>query len=238
MIVIIADIHGNYPALQAVLEDIRKYDVTDIISLGDVAGYYCMINECIETLATNGIRNILGNHDWYIVNDEECPRSRSANTCLEYQQKVILPENKRWLQKSCNSIQNESDLMIHGGVNNFLDEYLYSIPENYGELFKQQNLFIGHTHVQKMITLENGKRIINPGSVGQPRDGDPRASYAIKSEDDIILNRVDYDIDEAASTMRKAGFDEYYYENLYHGTRIGGKIDQITIQKNIDYENR
>ncbi|MFW9882206.1 MAG: metallophosphoesterase family protein, partial [Candidatus Thorarchaeota archaeon] len=72
MIAIIADIHGNYPALKAVIEDIEKYNIDTIYSLGDVAGYYCMINECINLLRVKNVINIFGNHDLYIVNNKDC----------------------------------------------------------------------------------------------------------------------------------------------------------------------
>ena len=73
MIAIISDVHGNYPALQAVLKDIDSRNCKTIISLGDVTGYYCMINECIEEFRCRKIVNLMGNHDSYLLGKEQCP---------------------------------------------------------------------------------------------------------------------------------------------------------------------
>ena len=89
MIAVISDVHGNYPALMAVLKKIDELGCKKIISLGDVSGYYCMINECIEEFRKRGITNILGNHDYYILGFGECPRSYTVNKITEYQRKII-----------------------------------------------------------------------------------------------------------------------------------------------------
>src|SRR6266571_2538427 len=104
MIALIADIHGNLPALQAVLADIDEIGCEQIISLGDVAGYYCMLNECIDVLRERKIMNLLGNHDQYLVTGSGCPRSRSANRCLEFQAKRLSSTNRQWLERSQESL--------------------------------------------------------------------------------------------------------------------------------------
>jgi len=229
LIAIISDIHGNLPALESVMEDIEKYNVKQIISLGDVSGYYPYINEVIEILRDRNVINLIGNHDRYIIDNTECPRSHSANFCLTYQKKVITKENKEWLQKSISKYEIDDISMVHGGWIDNEDEYITNIKDEYFEKLDFKYFFCGHTHVQKHIKLKNAQEFINPGSVGQPRDGNNQAAYCLFDErtGEIVLKRVDYDIDKVADKMKEIEFGEKFYENLYNGTRIGGRIDSI-----------
>lgn len=234
MIAVISDIHGNLPALESVMDDIDNYGVSHIYSLGDVSGYYPFINETIAILRERNIVNLIGNHDRYIINDIECSRSYSANECLKYQKSVITEENKQWLIRSIVKYETNILSMVHGGWRNNEDEYLYNINDNYFEQLPQKYFFCGHTHVQKHIFLKHNKQFINPGSVGQPRDGNNRAAYCLFNINtgSIKLRRVKYDIDRVVFKMKQLGFDSRNYINLYKGTRIGGNIDSIIYQKN------
>lgn len=221
MIAVISDVHGNYPALKAVVEDIHRQGIDEIISLGDIAGYYCYINECIDLCRENGIINILGNHDYYVTSGEGCPRSFSANVCLKYQIKHIRPDNLEWLKTSVSYIDRENISMRHGGWKDPLDEYLYDFSF---DLVKDRNeeLFVsGHTHKQILIE-ENGKTYFNPGSVGQPRDYNPKAAYAfIDNNLNVILKRIEYPINEVIEHMRSCGFLDRMSECLLTGSKIG-----------------
>lgn len=227
MLAILSDIHGNYPALEAVLGEIDTLGITDVISLGDVAGYYCMINECIDALSERSIPNLMGNHDFYIVSGRGCRRSSRANLCLEYQRKVINEAGRAWLAQSLSDGVRRGPLsMVHGGWIDPMDEYMDRISEDYfagreGEVFVS-----GHTHVQGVWRLRT-KIYCNPGSVGQPRDGDPRAAYAVWDGHKISLRRVDYDIDAICGRMVHAGFDASFFENLRKGARIGGGYSRV-----------
>lgn len=230
MIAIISDVHGNYPALKKVLESIDKLGCEQIICLGDVAGYYCMINECIEELRSRNVINLLGNHDQYLIQGTGCPRSNSANRCIEFQSAIIKGENKKWLENSGEYLTLDDINFVHGGWKDPIDEYLYSISLSYFSEIKGKFFFSGHTHVQTLVDF-NEKVYCNPGSVGQPRDGDSRASYAILDGENIFLKRVEYDIDIIANEMNNNGFESYFYENLYQGTRIGGQKSSVEIIK-------
>ena len=233
MIAIVSDIHGNLPALEAVIEDIKKHDVKNIISLGDVSGYYPFINEVIEILKEYNAINIIGNHDRYIIGNTECPRSHSANICLNYQKNIIKNENKEWLKKSISKYEIDNISMVHGGWIDNEDEYIMKVKDEYFEKLPYKYFFCGHTHVQKHIKMKNNKEFINPGSVGQPRDGDKKAAYCLYDENtsEVFLRRVNYDIDKVTQKMKEIGFEEKFYENLYLGTRIGGKIDTINFEE-------
>ena len=227
MIAILSDVHGNFPALRAVFDDLENISPSLIISLGDIAGYYPQINECVDLLRSNNVINLMGNHDYYLVSDSECPRSITANKFLTEQKKIASTSTLDWLKKSLVCYTSDKLSMVHGGWNNPLDEYLYQISYDYFDNYPQQYFFSGHTHVQKIIKLHDDKVYCNPGSVGQPRDGNPHAAYALVKDGNIQLKRVKYDIDKLVEVMEKASYKEYYYENLYKGSRIGGKIDDI-----------
>lgn len=225
MIAILSDIHGNLPALEAVLQDARSRGCTRLISLGDIAGYYAQPGDCIHLLQQYQAVNILGNHDSYLVNNSNCSRSRVVSSIVDYHKQIVTPTQLGWLKRSLPLLREGTRLFVHGGPDDPQDQYLYEISVNTipSDI---DILFSGHTHVQ--VLMEFGQKIFcNPGSVGQPRDGDCRAAYATLDGTRITLCRVDYDIERTALMMKQAGFDRVCYENLYNGTQIGGRIDQI-----------
>ncbi|SDC22253.1 Predicted phosphodiesterase [Cupriavidus sp. YR651] len=224
MIGLISDIHGNAAALEAVLAALDAQSVDGVYCLGDVGGYYSEINQCCAALRAREIPTLMGNHDWYLASGEPCPRSQSANDCLRYQHSVIEPDHLEWLRGLPRELEFGALRMIHGGWKDPLDEYLEPSDE-YFDALGGRYFATGHLHVQYVW---QGKRATycNPGSVGQPRDGDPRAAFATWDGERFALHRVEYDVDRAAADMRAAGFDAYYYENLYAGARIGGKLSR------------
>lgn len=232
MIAIIADIHGNLPALEAVLAGIEKQGCEKIISLGDVAGYYPFLNDCINILRERNVINLIGNHDYYLLSGLGCPRSKSANFLSKIQIKDLAPANLSWLAQSKLCFKADKTFMVHGGIDNPIDEYIYTITDKYFSRIPFQTIFTGHTHIQGKFELKNGQVYCNPGSVGQPRDGNCDAAFAIlKNNGEINLHRVEYDIDRVVFSLRKEGVDQALFNNLYQGTRIGGKVD------NVEYSN-
>lgn len=217
MIAIISDVHGNYEALKSVLAKIDEMNISDIFCLGDVVGYYSQVNECCDELRKRNVKCIMGNHDWYITANSFCPRSKSVNDCLNYQRQVITEENKNWVS-SFPLIRNEYGIsMVHGSWNNPIDEYLEPTKE-YFEKLEGQYFMSGHCHIQKLEKYKN-KIYCNPGSVGQPRDNDPRAAFATFDGNNFKLYRVKYDIAKVGELMDKAGFNGYYYGCLKTGAR-------------------
>lgn len=223
MIGVLSDVHGNYPALIAVLDEMDRAGCDRILSLGDVAGYYCMVNECIEELRKRSVLNVLGNHDSYIVNHGRCPRSGTVNYCLDYQRRILKPENLQWLCQSVPFIKENGMWLVHGGWNDFVDEYVSDF--SFVDDASDSKLFIsGHTHIQKEVTGRYAK-YYNPGSVGQPRDHLPTAGYLlIDDSGKVTLKRTEYDIDWIAAEMDRAGFQKRVTSCLYRGTRIGEDV--------------
>jgi predicted phosphodiesterase len=224
MIAVVSDVHGNYPALLSVLEEIDVIGCEQIFSLGDVSGYYCMINQCMDALRSRNVTHLLGNHDAHLVSGTRFTRSNSANRCLEYQNQVVTEENRKWLASSPLRLDSDGLSLVHGGWNDPLDEYLYDVTEEYFAGRHGRFFMSGHTHIQ--ITKRFGEiSYCNPGSVGQPRDGDPRAAFAVLDQGGFMLKRVEYDISSIAAEMERAGFEMYFYQNLYSGSRIGGTVE-------------
>lgn len=228
MIGIVSDIHGNFSALKAVVEKLEECEVNNIICLGDIVGYYSEVNECCDFLREKNIFCLMGNHDWYLVSGDGCPRSNSANLCIEYQRNVITKSNLDWLSTLKASAIFENINIVHGGWNDPLEEYLVPSSEYFldidGKFFAS-----GHTHVP-CIWKDEKVTYCNPGSVGQPRDGNPKASFAIfDGISEFKLCRINYDIESTQTAMKNAGFDSYFYENLSNGSRIGGKIDFLKL---------
>ena len=220
MMAVISDIHGNFPALQAVLREIEKAGCAQIVSLGDVAGYYCQVNECIELLREKNIPNIMGNHDYYLAYNQSCPRSNAANVLLQYQREHVMPDHLEWLRQSAAKMECYGMSLVHGGWIDPLDEYLTDVSREYFANERAAYFFSGHTHVQSLSLLD-GICHCNPGSVGQPRDADVRAAFALFDGEKVYLKRVDYDIDLIAAQMKTCGFDDYFYRGLYKGQKIG-----------------
>src|SRR5262245_3934812 len=203
MIAIISDVHGNIAALKSVLAEIDRMGVQQVVCLGDVAGYYSEVNDCVEALRSRGIVSLMGNHDYYLTSGTGCPRSTSANRCLDYQRQTITPENLHWLAESPPRASVGGISMVHGGWNDPIDEYLYDVSAEYFATLDGTSFASGHTHVQRVWSFD-AKVYCNPGSVGQPRDGDPRSAFAVWTDGAPALCRVAYDIDETSDLMKRA----------------------------------
>ena len=225
MIGIISDIHGNFPALEAVLARLDAMGVSGVVCLGDVAGYYSQVNECCDALRARGIHTLRGNHDHYLAAGVDCPRSNSANRCLEYQRGVVTPDNLAWLAGLSSRAALHGIDMVHGGWDDPLEEYVRPTREYFSRL-PGRTFASGHTHVP-VIFHGDGQVYCNPGAVGQPRDGDPRATYSTCDGAAIALHRIGYDIARTQAHMAAAGFDRYFYENLEAGSQIGGRISTL-----------
>ena len=216
MIALISDIHGNYEALKAVFKKIDSLNIFDIYCLGDIVGYYTQVNECCHELRNRNVKCILGNHDWYMISNTNCPRSKSANDCLDYQKTIITHENLVWLTKLPIYRIVRGLALVHGGWNDPLEEYLK--PQN-GYFDSYPNKFFASGHTHKQILQSFGEKIYcNPGSVGQPRDNNNMSSFATFDGKNFELYRVKYDIDKVCTLMDEAGFDQYYYKRLKTGS--------------------
>lgn len=227
-IAIISDIHGNMPALEAVLNDIQSKHISQIYCLGDIVGYYCFFNEVVEKINSLNIPCLLGNHDDALINRQGViERSKTCTHILKWQLKQATPQTLTFLKTLPTHLKithdNHKIKMIHAGLQDNIDEYVFDINDEYltKNKFEEDVLISGHTHLTAYKKLYSAKTWFNPGSVGQPRDGNNKASYLILDES---LNpefiRVRYDYDEVIKAMKDNNFDDYISAGLKTGKKI------------------
>lgn len=190
-----ADIHGNFSALQAVVADLPSVD--RLIVAGDILGYYPLFNQCLELLNCNQAISVLGNHEAMLRGDITTPDNPILNWYSELFSREASTATLQWLAQlsSSKTFDDAPGLLLCHGSPWKINEYLYSDSEGL-KRFKGkswQTVVLGHTHHQMDVNVD-GCRIINPGSVGQPRDGDLRAAYALldTSNGDLRFKRVPY----------------------------------------------
>ena len=226
MIAIVSDVHANLTALRAVLAQATALGCTRFLSLGDVVGYGPQPGECIDLLASVDARNVMGNHDAYLLGIEDCSRSRTVNEIINYHRTLVSPAQLAWLARSVASHAELDAMFVHGSYANPRDGYLYRVSERDIPI-GYQSLFSGHTHVQALLHI--GNRIYcNPGSVGQPRDGDPRAACAVWDGGVPSLHRVDYNVAEVVDLIAQSPLPASCGRCLIAGTRVDGTIDRVT----------
>ena len=218
-IAIISDIHGNLEALEAVLEDIASQNVDEIYCLGDVVGYGPNPCECIDRCQSFQMC-LLGNHDNGALFDPEGFSSGAERAIFWTRQQLEATgsgSQQRWeyLSQLQRTHRKGSTMFVHGSPRSPLSEYVF--PEDiYNERkisrifsFIQKYCFQGHTHVPGVFTedcqfisprdldgsflLSDRKVMVNVGSVGQPRDNDPRSCYVVLDENHLQFRRVTYD---------------------------------------------
>ena len=221
MIAIISDIHGNLPAFKEVIEDMP--DVELIICAGDLVGYNPYPNEVIQEVKMRKIVCIRGNHDRAVIYDDYSYMNEYAAIAAMWTRRNLSRENLEFLLSLKDSLTFDfhgKRISIHHGAP--FDEDFYVYPEDAGEdLLQYDNpdiLILGHTHIP-FVKNFGGSFIVNPGAVGQPRDGDPRASYILADIDKLkfTIRRVKYNIDEVVEKIREENLPIFLGQRLYYG---------------------
>lgn len=218
-VAVIADIHANFPALEKVLEDIRG---APIFCCGDLVGYNTFPNEVIDLIRTNNATSILGNHDRAVLTGDTGWFNSEAIKAIEWTAGKLTTENRSFLEALPGAYENEF-YMAHGSPKNQLEGYIFSDDPDYvfSDFFnytERDIIILGHTHIPFVKKID-GKLIFNPGSVGQPRDSDPRASYAILDTEkkEVKIKRVGYDIEKTSTAIMKAGLPKRLGIRLFRG---------------------
>ena len=235
---IIADIHANLDALQVVLEDIKTQKCTHFACLGDVVGYNANPKECLDIVRTMGMPCVKGNHDEYCSTETNLEGfNPHAAEAVNWTRRQLTDEDRQWLRDLKYIRLVASFSIVHATLDG---------PQRWGYVFDRlaaaasftyQNTtvcFFGHTHVPvafirdtvvrggtySKFKVEPGRKyFINVGSVGQPRDNNPKAAYVTYDLDEglIELRRLDYDIPAAQAKIRAAGLPERLAERLAFG---------------------
>ena len=228
---IISDIHSNLEALDAVL--LQMGSVERILCLGDIVGYGPNPNECVEIIRAKKALCVAGNHDKAVLGEIDISHfPPDGQEAVIWTLSEMKKDNLAFLKSLPLEIRQDDFIGVHGSLKNHLHEYITSVRESVStfDIMDKTLCFVGHSHrpfiIKKDIkgdydadVLRDGqeidisniyKAIINSGSVGQPRDGDPRASFCIyDSEKRIVkIKKVDYDIVSVQDKMKKAGLSD------------------------------
>ncbi len=239
---ILGDIHSNLSALETVLEQFKLERVDHIISVGDIVGYGAAPSECIELVRSVNATVVKGNHDAACVNEIDTAYfNRYAREAVVWTKSVLSPDELAWLAALPMVQHLEHCTVAHGTLHKpELFNYIQSTTDADPSLDEMHLpvCFVGHTHVpvslirladdplrtaytfDTTIDLSEAQRsLINVGSVGQPRDEEPKAAYAIfdATAQVISIKRVAYDIDRESKRIREAGLPPMLADRLYLG---------------------
>ncbi len=236
---IFADIHGNLEAFNTVLLEYSKENIDAYYCVGDIVGYGACPNECIDKIKEISATVVAGNHDWAAVGKKDTAYfNPAAKEAIEWTSKNINLENQEYL-KSLNLIfENEDFTLVHGSLDipeefEYLTD-LFKAKETFG-LLKTNVCFVGHSHIPEVFELNSGevdyihssyvelssdkKYIINVGSVGQPRDGNPRACYSIfdSADNTVSIKRIPYFVEKTQQEIIRTGLPTILAERLLRG---------------------
>jgi diadenosine tetraphosphatase ApaH/serine/threonine PP2A family protein phosphatase len=233
-------VHSNLPALEAVMQDIGRGDPEQVWCLGDIVGYGADPDACTALVAEVTEYCLAGNHDLVVRGDIDLDYfAAAAGEAARWTAKVINRETKDYLATLSPLGQREGIGLYHASPRDPVWEYVLSVSQAAecleGQLYRV--CLIGHSHVAchfhsdgtnadgeaaqagTELDLSEDKWLVNPGSVGQPRDGDARAAWLMLDTEawTVTFNRVDYDIDRAAAAIRAARLPRQLADRLYDG---------------------
>jgi len=214
---LISDVHANQIALETVLADMP--DVDRIVHAGDAVGYNPWPAECVATLRERGIVSVMGNHDRKVARRTNFGSNRMAQTGIRLAMDELAGDDLAWIDdlEDTRHCCDERVKVVHGHPE---DPDRYTYPDEFGPglLDDEDVLVMGHTHLQHAEQYEEGI-VVNPGSVGQPRDNDPRAGYAVVDLDALTVEtyRVEYDVEAVVEGVEAAGLPHQTGERLKRG---------------------
>ncbi|HVP02954.1 MAG TPA: metallophosphoesterase family protein [Solirubrobacteraceae bacterium] len=240
-VAVVSDIHANIQALEAVLEDIEGTPARELWCLGDLVGYGADPNDCVAIVREHATRCIAGNHDLAVTGELPLDEfSRGAALAARWTQEVIDPENLEWLASLRPAGEADDVGLFHGSPRDPIWEYVISalLAELCFDRLRTRVALVGHSHValsfvrpegepatgaarraDETVDISSGAWLLNPGSVGQPRDGDPRAAWLLLDLTAGLATwrRTEYDIDGAAAAIRAARLPDSLAERLQYG---------------------
>ena len=236
---VVSDIHSNLTALVTVLEDMGPVDT--LWCLGDFVGYGPWPNECIAVLRERGAKAIAGNHDLAATGKISCDDfNGDAAFAARWTAEALTPESRAYLESLEPLAEVDGVTLAHGTPREPVWEYMLSASAAAAsfDTIRTDLCLVGHTHIPSLfLEHESGvpevsymadgssspasprQRIVNPGSVGQPRDRDPRAAYLVYDTDagELSWKRVAYDVPKVQKRMRKLGLPSFLIERLAYG---------------------
>lgn len=211
-IAVISDVHGNLPALEAVKDEVESRNPEMVVCLGDVIGYNPWPAECVDVVRDWCDVVLQGNHDRDVADPSVYRQNEMAYEGLLWAEEELSDEQFSWVQElpekaELNLEDDGSYLIVHSHPEE-TDKYVR--PRDFARmrplLDDELGCWLGHTHIQHKATID-GRLILNPGSVGQPRDDDKRAAFAIVDTEtnEAELCRVSYDVDRVINRVEEVG---------------------------------
>lgn len=233
-ILLLSDIHSNWVALSAIQE---SFDVC--LFLGDVVEYGAEPVPCIDWVRSNVHAAVRGNHDHATAQRVMTGPSRGcrrlAAVTRELHLKVLQPTHFKFLARlpvtRSVEIDGKTFFLVHATPRDPMDEYLTDdVPAWTARLtgIDADFVCVGHTHLPLDLEID-GRRLINPGSVGQPRDGDPRAAYVVIEDGEVSFRRQEYDVELAIDRLRTAGVSGDALDFAAQMLRTGGRLTDAGI---------
>lgn len=210
---IISDIHGNSFGLAAALADLDQQGVDCVLGAGDLVGYYPCVNEVFELLRLREMTWIIGNHECYLLGKLTVGQNRWQAYNLNYVERVIEDDYREWLTQlpteRCLELDGARWVLCHGSPW-AVDEYIYPNYKDFERFdsVEADVIVMGHTHIP-MIRRAGRVLLINPGSCGQPRDGNPQAAYALVDTKtyQVEIRRIAYDAETICHRILAERFD-------------------------------
>ncbi len=220
---VLSDVHANLPALEAVFADVDRIAPEGIWVAGDLVGYNPWPNEVLEHLQKRRVRAIRGNHDRAVLGEEAFAFNELAAEAVRWTRIHLAPAGVGYLKdledRTHGTMPEGGVAMYHGSPRND-DEYIFpwAADESIVRIAGAPFVILGHTHLPMALSFRSGL-LVNPGSVGQPRDGDPRAAWGVLdlTRKTFAVRRVPYDIDAVAAEIRKTGLPHELADRLYSG---------------------
>jgi diadenosine tetraphosphatase ApaH/serine/threonine PP2A family protein phosphatase len=244
-VAVITDIHSNLPALEAVLGDIESSRAEEIWCLGDIVGYGADPERCTELVRERCATCLVGNHDLAVLGELDVASfSEAAAEAVTWTRENVAEETLEFLRGLEPTGLREGVALFHASPRDPVWEYVLSVEQAYDCLLAQPEpvSLVGHSHVSLFFALPEdgsasdtlgsqagegarldlnggGRWLVNPGSVGQPRDGDPRAAWLELDleQHSALFHRLPYDIDRAAAAIVGAGLPQRLADRLYVG---------------------
>jgi diadenosine tetraphosphatase ApaH/serine/threonine PP2A family protein phosphatase len=222
---IISDIHANLEALQTVLKRLEKEAVDQIVCLGDVVGYGANPEECVDLVRAHCGICVMGNHDAALADVIQLQYFNAyARSAIEWSRKIVSPKSLDYLKSLPMTHVIEDILLVHATPRepaawNYIHTAEDAIP-NFKAMQPSTACFIGHSHIPARFDSEDkSQMIVNIGSIGQPRDRDPRAACGIYDTETRHFEQIreSYDVQAAAQKIRDAGLPEFLASRLFIG---------------------
>jgi diadenosine tetraphosphatase ApaH/serine/threonine PP2A family protein phosphatase len=239
-VAVISDVHANWHALEAVLAEVEREEPDELWCLGDLVGYGPRPNPCCAAVERRAALCLAGNHDLGVLGTLDLDEfAGDAAVAARWTRGVLAEGSRAFLQSLGSSSEREGVELFHASPRDPVWEYVLSAEAARSalDLTRAPLVLVGHSHVPLAITLEAevldgglapsgtesqrgpGRRLLNPGSVGQPRDGDPRAAWLLLDLGAGVASfrRVEYEVERTQAEIRERGLPDALAERLAHG---------------------